>query len=258
MHFKGISSTSSSCSPLLKKLICRQSATSLNNTLLSIQHKTIMFKTPDDFVIVHRARSGEPDFIYPCDERLAACIARSVNYSLGYLHLERVKNALVSYALGHSRSQPNAWYKDPVYGYKDINDVVFHFTTSVVANFFLICNDSTITNPDCMAFTANREWRGRFSPRDHCISVNSAVRERPSNPRPSRYVNAKTRIRELAIWLQQQREQHTLTIATITKTKSFGHSSSSLPTPSSTKPATSSRPISHRADVGPRRISERR
>ena len=145
---------------------------------------------PDDIVIVHRDRSEVPDFIYPCDERLAACIVKSINYSLGYLRLERVKNAFVSYALEHSRSQPNAWYKDAVYGYKDVNDVVFGFITSIVASFFLLCNDSTMTNPDCLAGTANREWCGRFSPRDHCISVNAAVRERPSNPRPSRWISA--------------------------------------------------------------------
>ena len=158
-----------------------------------------MFKFPDDIVIVHRDRSDETDFIYPCDERLAACITKAINYSLGYLRLERVKNAFMSYAVGHSRSQPNAWYKDAVYGYKDMNNVVSGFTTTVVANsFFLICNDSTMTNPDCLAGTANREWRGRFSPRDHCISVNAAVRERRSNPRPSRWINAKKR--ELESW----------------------------------------------------------
>ena len=166
-------------------------ASSLDNTLSSIQHNTTMLRTPGDFVIVHRDRSGEPDSVYPCDGRLAACIAKSINYSQGYLHLARVKHAFESYAVEHSQSEPNAWYKDPVYGYKDMSHVVSDFTTSILASFFLICIDAGMTNPDCLGFTPNREWHGRFSPRDHCISLNAAVRERPFSPRPCCLVDAK-------------------------------------------------------------------
>lgn len=146
--------------------------------------KRTMFKSPKDFVIVHRDGSAQPDYIYPWNGRLAACITKSIIYSLGYLRHPRVKNALVSYAVGHSRFERNAWYKDPVYGYKDMNQVVSDFITYVSANFFLICIDSTINNPDCLGATANREWNGRFSARDYCISLNAAVRERPPSPRP--------------------------------------------------------------------------
>ena len=143
-----------------------------------------MLKTPEDFVIIHRDRSEEPDSIYSCDGRLAACVSLSINYSLGYIFLPRVQNALVQYAVEHSRFEQNAWYKDPVHGYQKMEDLVTDFTNSIIADHFLICIDSTITNPDYLSFTASREWDGRFRARNHCISLNGPVRDRPSSPKP--------------------------------------------------------------------------
>ena len=144
-----------------------------------------------DFVIVHRDRSEEPDSIYPCDGRLSACVTLSINYSLGYLLLPRVRGCFVKYADAHSRFEHIAWYRDPVHGYKNTDDLVSGFITTVLAEFFLICIDSTMTNPNSISGVANRAWRGRFSARDHCISLNAAVRERPSSPRPYCSMNAK-------------------------------------------------------------------
>ena len=150
-----------------------------------------MLKTPDNFIIVHRDSSAQPDSIYPPDGRLAACIAKSINYSQGYLRLARVQDAFISYAEEYAQLEPNAWYKNPVCGYKNVQHVVIDFINTVLADFFLTCIDSTITNPNCLAGTGNREWHGRFSPRDHCISLNASVRERPSSLRPYRLINAK-------------------------------------------------------------------
>ena len=143
-----------------------------------------MLKASDKFVIVHRAKDAGPDSIYPPDGRLAACISVSINYSQGYFQLPRVQAAFLSYAIEYARTNPNVWYKDPANGFKDIEHVVSDFFSIVSAEFFLISIDFSITNPDCVAGTAHREWHGRFSPRDHCISLNGPVSERLSCLRP--------------------------------------------------------------------------
>ena len=150
-----------------------------------------MLITPDNFVIVHRDRSAKPDFIYPPDSRLAACIARSINYSQGFLRLARVQDTFMSYAKDYTQSEPNAWYKDPAYGYKNIEHLVSDFINTLRADFFLTCIDFSITNPNLLGGSANREWHGSFSPRDHSIILNGSVRERPSSSRPSCLIDAK-------------------------------------------------------------------
>ena len=154
-------------------------------------------KSPDNFDIVHRGTAAQPDSIYPSDSRLAGCVGLAINYSQSLLQLARVQNAFASYAKGYTQSEPNAWYKNPVHGYNSPRLLVSDFINTVMADFFLTCIDSTITNPDCLGATANREWHGRFSPRDHCILLNASVRRRPSSPRPCCSINAK---RNLESW----------------------------------------------------------
>ena len=136
-----------------------------------------MAQLPFTFVIFHRDRQGKPDFIYPYDGRLAACLTISINIARGYLRHATVQAALVSFAKDFDRSgSHNAWYNDPVHGCGGPEGAVFAFIRIILTVFPLIGIDDSLRNQDCLGFVGKRQWKNRFDPLDHPIMLNGLVR----------------------------------------------------------------------------------
>ena len=129
------------------------------------------------FIIFHRDGQGRPDFIYPYDGRLAACITLSINIARAYLRNATVQAALVSFAKDLDRFGPHdAWYNDPVHGCGGPEGAVFAFIDIILAVFPLTGIDDSIHNPDFLAAITKRPWYHRFDPLEQPISLNGQVR----------------------------------------------------------------------------------
>ena len=136
-----------------------------------------MAQLTDAFIIFHRDGQGRPDFIYPYDGRLAACITLSINIARAYLRNATIQAALVSFAKDLDRSEPHdAWYNDPVHGCGGPEGAVFAFIDIILAVFPLIGIDDSIRNPSTLAAFTKRPWHHRFDPLDHPIGLNGQVR----------------------------------------------------------------------------------
>ena len=136
-----------------------------------------MAQPPYSFIIFHRDIQGKPNFIYPYDCRLAACVTISINIARAFLRNTKIQAALVSFAEDLDRSNPhNAWYNDPVHGCGGPEGAVFAFIEIILAVFPLIGIDDSMRNPDSMAFLVKRPWDGRFDPLDYPIVLNGQVR----------------------------------------------------------------------------------
>ena len=136
-----------------------------------------MAQLTDAFIIFHRDIHGRPDFIYPYDGRLAACVTTSINIARGYLRNATVQAALVSFAKDLDRAGPhNAWHNDPVHGCGGPEGAVFAFIRIILAVFPLTGIDDSIHNPDELAFVVKRPWDVHFDPLDHPIVLNGHVR----------------------------------------------------------------------------------
>ena len=142
-----------------------------------------MAQLPHLFNIIHRNGQGTPDFIYPYESTLVACVVTPINITRGYLRHATVLAGFVVFAKNFGRSIPNAWYKDPYYGYKNTEDVVHDFICIILAEFPSTCIDDSIQTPECIAAHPRRAWDGRFQPSDQSILLNGPVREIQLGPR---------------------------------------------------------------------------
>ena len=137
-----------------------------------------MGKEPEDFLIVHRDVHGAPDYIYPYESRVSACVVTSINVTRGYLCNATVRAALVSFGEALDQTIPNPWYRDPVTGYGSPKSAVLGFICLVLEEFFITCIEDSMTNAKEHGCMAPCEWDGYFNPRDHCISINGPVQDR--------------------------------------------------------------------------------
>ena len=136
-----------------------------------------MAQSPPSFIIFHRNIHGNPDFVYPYDGRLAACVTTSINIARAYIRSATVQAAFESFARDLNRSAPqNAWYNDPVHGCGGPRGAVLTFVEIILAVFPLIGIDDTQRNQGCLGFVAKRPWKDRFDPLDNPIVLNGPVR----------------------------------------------------------------------------------
>lgn len=147
-----------------------------------IQNKIEMAQSSASFTIVHRDRGGNPDFIYPSDGNLATCVVASINICRGMLRNTKIRSAFVSLAREFDRSQPRAWYQDPLRGYETIEDVVVDFINTILTSFPIVYVDDSITSPGYLGGTPRRVWDHHFRPRDQSILLNGWVSERQLGP----------------------------------------------------------------------------
>ena len=145
--------------------------------LLVILHKAKMAESSASFTIVHRDRSGKPDFVYSCDDKLASLVVASINVCRGMLRDPKIRSAFVSFAREYNRSGsvPRAWYRDPYYGYESMEDVVNTYIEVILASFPIVYIDDSITSPSCLAACPRRPWIHHFQPRDQSILLNGPV-----------------------------------------------------------------------------------
>lgn len=128
------------------------------------------------FTLVHGNCSGKPDFIYPWDGKLAACVMASINVCRGMLCDTKMRSGLVSMTREWNRDQPRPWYDDPRHGLETLDDVVTAFINSILAVFPIVVIDDSMANGSCLGVHFRREWDTYFRPRDQSILLNASVR----------------------------------------------------------------------------------
>ncbi len=141
-------------------------------------HKANMAQNSASFTIVNRTWDGKPDFIYPWEGKLSACVIASINVCRRMLRTPKIRFAFASLAREFNRSQPRAWYQDPRHGYETMEDVVGEFLDVILETFPIVYVDDSIVTPGCLGAHPRREWHIYFQPREQSILLNGSVREK--------------------------------------------------------------------------------
>lgn len=135
------------------------------------------------YTIAHRRPDGRPDFVYPWDGKLAACVLSSINICRGMLQYPKIRAAFLSFAREFNRTHQGAWYHDPRHKFETMEGVISAFLKAILKSFPIVYVDDGINNPGCLAAHPRQEWDGIFQPRDQSILVNGSVWERYQAPR---------------------------------------------------------------------------